>query len=132
MIEDEIAKLILNPATGKGISPVTLRQHFRHELDRGHAVVVATVANSLYKNATTATASHPGGNPTAQIFMLKTRARWRERDPIGQGTDAPPPPPAESEEGMKDAAKRIAFMLATAARSQAPAPQKKPKAKTAA
>jgi ABC-type branched-subunit amino acid transport system substrate-binding protein len=32
---EDIARLIMNPHTGSGISPVTLRQHFREELDRG-------------------------------------------------------------------------------------------------
>jgi hypothetical protein len=49
-----------------------LRKRFRDELDRGAAEANATVAGSLFLAA-------KGGNIVAQIFWLKTRARWRER-----------------------------------------------------
>lgn len=123
LTEDDIAKLVTNPTSGKAISPVTLRQHFREELGRGHAIVISTVANSLYKNATV------NENVAAQIFMLKTRARWRERDPIPTAVSLPPP--ADSEEGLKEAGKRIAFTLELTARASAAAaaPRKKAKAR---
>lgn len=123
MIEEDIAKLVRNPDTQKGISPVTLRAKFRDELDRGHAIVLAQVANSLYKNATT------HNNVAAQIFMMKVRGRWRERDGPGNAQPERLPPPAESEEGMKDAAKRIAFMLEVTARAQLAAPASAPRKK---
>ena len=70
--QDDIAKFI-------GCAPKTLRTRFRDELDRGVAEANATISGSLF-------ASAKGGNVTAQIFWLKTRAHWRERltedDPI--------------------------------------------------
>lgn len=62
--QDEIAALI-------GISPTTLRKHFRRELDVGATKANAKVAQSLFNQAI-------GGNVTAAIFWLKTRARWKE------------------------------------------------------
>jgi len=62
--QDEIAKII-------GCAPKTLRKRFRDELDRGVAEANVTIASSLFANA-------KRGNITAQIFWMKTRARWRE------------------------------------------------------
>jgi len=53
-----------------GIDPKTLRKHYRDELDTGHIKANAHIAESLYKAAR-------GGNVTAMIFWLKTRARWK-------------------------------------------------------
>ena len=46
--------------------PKTLRKYFRDELEANVEIV-----NCLYESA-------KGGNVTAQIFFLKTRAQWRE------------------------------------------------------
>ena len=62
--QEHIAKII-------DCAPKTLRKRFRDDLNRGAAAAIATVANNLY-------AAAKGGNVTAQIFYLKTRARWRE------------------------------------------------------
>lgn len=56
---------------GKPIDEKTLRKHFNVELENGSALANAKVAQSLFKKAM-------GGNVTAQIFWLKTRAGWRE------------------------------------------------------
>ena len=65
-----------------GISHVSLRRYFRRELDIGPTEANLRVANALYKNATT------NGNVTAQIFWMKSRMGWRERDPVpGQGAE---------------------------------------------
>ena len=61
-----------------GISPTTLREHFRAELRNGDAKAIYNVATGLYKNATTPTKRYPGGDVAAQIFFLKVRAGWRE------------------------------------------------------
>jgi hypothetical protein len=53
------------------IDPKTLRKHYRDELDLGHTKANAQVAGFLFNSA-------KSGNVTAQIFWLKTRARWRE------------------------------------------------------
>ena len=54
-----------------GIDPKTLRKHYREELDLGETMANAQVAGYLFNAA-------KNGNVTAQIFWLKTRARWRE------------------------------------------------------
>lgn len=118
--EDEIVKLVINPDTKKPISPVTLRKHFRMEIDRGRAMAKFKVIGGLYKNATTATDQYPGGIPTAQIFWLKTQAGWKEGEP-------PPPPLVPDEEvDMREAGRRIAFALAAAEHE----PKALPKPKT--
>src|SRR3984893_16998345 len=71
--QDDIARII-------GCAPKTLRKRFRDELDRGVAEANATISGSLFGAA-------KGGNVTAQIFWLKTRAHWRE----GNVTDEPHP-----------------------------------------
>jgi hypothetical protein len=55
-----------------GIDPKTLRKHYRDELDLGETKANAQVAGFLFNSAR-------NGNVTAQIFWLKTRARWREQ-----------------------------------------------------
>jgi hypothetical protein len=54
-----------------GVDPKTLRKHYREELDLGEAKANAQVAGFLFSAA-------KNGNVTAQIFWLKTRAKWRE------------------------------------------------------
>lgn len=54
-----------------GIDPKTLRKHYRDELDLGQTKANAQVAGFLFNAAR-------GGNVTAQIFWLKTRANWKE------------------------------------------------------
>ena len=54
-----------------GVDPKTLRKHYREELDLGETKANAQVAGFLFNAAR-------NGNVTAQIFWLKTRARWRE------------------------------------------------------
>lgn len=56
---------------GKPITVKTLRKHFATELETGELKANTKVAQCLYKQATE-------GNVTAQIFWLKTRARWKE------------------------------------------------------
>src|SRR3954462_1750667 len=60
-----------NIARVVGVDPKTLRKHYRDELDMGETKANAQVAGFLFNSART-------GNVTAQIFWLKTRARWRE------------------------------------------------------
>jgi len=54
-----------------GVDPKTLRKHYRDELDLGTTKANAQVAGFLFNSA-------KNGNVTAQIFWLKTRAKWRE------------------------------------------------------
>jgi hypothetical protein len=51
----------------------TLRKHFRDELDRGMAEANSNVTGALYEKAM-------GGDTIAQMFWMKTRAGWREKD----------------------------------------------------
>lgn len=53
------------------ISVDTLQRHFREELDNAAVKANTKVAGFLFENA-------KAGNVTAQIFWLKTRARWKE------------------------------------------------------
>jgi hypothetical protein len=62
--EDDIARVL-------SVDPKTLRKHYREELDLGETKANAQVAGYLFNAA-------KNGNVTAQIFWLKTRAKWRE------------------------------------------------------
>ena len=62
--ETDIARVV-------GIDPKTLRKCYRDELDLGETKANAQIAGFLFNSA-------KNGNVTAQIFWLKTRARWRE------------------------------------------------------
>src|SRR4030081_4135252 len=53
------------------VDPKTLRKHYREELDLGESKANAQIAGFLFSAA-------KNGNVTAQIFWLKTRARWKE------------------------------------------------------
>ena len=64
--QDDIARII-------GCDPKTLRKYCRVELNRGMAEANAEIAGHLFATA-------KAGNVVAQIFWLKTRARWRERE----------------------------------------------------
>jgi hypothetical protein len=61
----------INIAGVLGVDPKTLRKHYRDELDLGETKANAQVAGYLFNAA-------KNGNVTAQIFWLKTRAKWRE------------------------------------------------------
>lgn len=65
--EENIAKYL-------GISHDTLRRHYAKVLDTAVIDANAAVATSLFKKATVS------DDVSAQIFWLKTRARWRTAD----------------------------------------------------
>ena len=58
-----------------GIDAKTLRLHYRSELDHAMAQANATIGGALFNKA-------KGGDTAAQIFWMKTRAGWRERQEI--------------------------------------------------
>lgn len=121
--EEKMVQLVTNPETGLPIDAKTLRKHFRAELDSGHTKADTLVAQGLFKNATTSTKSFPGGVPVAQIFWLKTRARWRTVDkPEQPGDQAPSPELADEQETTR----RLAFLLERGAQ-EAAKPKKKAK-----
>ena len=53
------------------IDPKTLRKYYREELDQSVAKANATIGGALFNKA-------KNGDTAAQIFWMKTRARWRE------------------------------------------------------
>jgi hypothetical protein len=74
--EDDIARLIKNPATGKAIDIKTLRKHFPDEIATGMTNAIAQVAQSLVKEATKG--EDPRSRVAAAIFWLSRRAGWKE------------------------------------------------------
>lgn len=108
--EEQMVTAVLNPTSKKPISPVTLRAHFREELDQGMVQANAQVGIGLFKNATTPTETYPGGIPVAQLFWLKCRMRWQqnpERNP-----PAATPPDSTADGDQRETARRVAFLLA--------------------
>lgn len=104
---DKIAKHL-------GISKSTLYRHFADQLDNGTDIANAAVAGSLYQNAVDGTVS-------AQIFWMKTIARWGDKD-MGDAGFARTRE-AEAEEltvSDREVARRIAFVLDKAARAEGP------------
>jgi hypothetical protein len=90
----------------RGISPKTLRKHFRRELDTGATNANAAVARSLFNLAIS-------GNVAAAIFWLKCRAGWRETNVVEHTN--PQGHPLEIMHGNLD--QRITDALASIARS---------------
>ncbi|TFG86690.1 MAG: hypothetical protein E4H17_03980 [Gemmatimonadales bacterium] len=95
--------MIPSNTSGEPITEMTLRKHFRVELDRGAPMANTRVVGSLFKNATT------NENVTAQIFWLKTRlskvyAQAKEGE---QPEDLIPTETAD----LFDTARRIAYVL---------------------
>jgi hypothetical protein len=62
--QDVIAEIL-------GISVDSLQRHYQAEIDTSREKANASVGGALFKKAM-------GGDTTAMIFWLKTRARWRE------------------------------------------------------
>ena len=65
-------------------SPKTLRKHFRQALDLGSIEANASVAQALFKMATS------GDHPSSTIFWLKSRAHWREQAAAAPASLPPP------------------------------------------
>jgi hypothetical protein len=68
--EEQIATVI-------GISAMTLRKHYRAELDKGQVDANVRIAQSLFDKAM----GNGPGAVAACIFWLKARAGWSERAP---------------------------------------------------
>ena len=71
--QDEIANVIINPNSDRGIGLNTLKRHFRKELSTSATEVNAKVAESLYKRAMS------GKDSAAAIFWTKARMGWSDR-----------------------------------------------------
>lgn len=88
----EICKHVINPKSGKPLSPKTLRKAFRDELDTGMTKANAKVVESLFILATGAPAVYDAnGNllreeqkrwGPAAIFWTKARMGWRDTTEI--------------------------------------------------
>ena len=76
---DDIATII-------GITPKTLRKHFRNELDCGAIEANARVLRTLFEMAIS------GKNTAASIFWAKTRCGFREKARGSEATEQDPPP----------------------------------------
>jgi len=95
---DDMARVV-------GVDPKTLRKHYREELDLGQTRANAQVASFLFNSA-------KSGNVTAQIFWLKTRARWREA-PTTLEHSGPNGAPIQTEDvNDSDRAKALVAFLA--------------------
>jgi len=77
-----------------GVDRMTLRKHYRDELDLGHVKANAKVADNLFKIAT----GTGREAVTAAIFWLKVRAGWSEYAPSPL-----PPPLGKKEQAQIDA-----------------------------
>lgn len=70
-------------AVAMDIDKKTLRKYYRRELDIGETMATSKVAESLYQNAL-------AGNVAAQIFWMKARADWSEKQRlVGADGDSP-------------------------------------------
>jgi hypothetical protein len=58
-----------------GIDDKTLAKHYREELDLAMAKANAAIGGALFSKA-------KGGDTTAMIFWMKTRARWKEQHQV--------------------------------------------------
>src|SRR3990172_5588956 len=99
--EDEICRLVIDQKSKKRISPMTLRKHFREELDTGFVSAKVRVMAATFRNAI-GDKNHPG-NVTAQIWLGKPLYGMREQVVV----EVPPPEP-NAEENLLDAARRVA------------------------
>src|SRR6267378_7311179 len=93
--EDNISRVI-------GVDPKTLRKHYRDELDLGETKANAQIAGFLFNAA-------KNGNVTAQIFWLKTRAKWRETPfELSSRHRVPPRHPTRTNHRERTSADRMA------------------------
>src|SRR5260370_32903068 len=68
---DLIARMIVDPATGRHISDKTLRKYFRDELELGLAKANGIVGGKLFEMAS------DGLHDACTMFWMKTRAGWK-------------------------------------------------------
>jgi hypothetical protein len=62
----------------------TVKKHYQKEIDTGTEKAISLLARSLYRKAIR-------GDTVAALFWLKSRAKWRDRDPINIALPAPDP-----------------------------------------
>ena len=85
--------LFVKKADGAPVSHITLGKYFAEELVMGKAEANAKVANSLFKSAT------QEGSVQAQMFWLRTQARWKDEPAAVEltGKDGAPLHPAPAD-----------------------------------
>lgn len=109
--EDRIVFAIINPKTGRPISPHTLRKHFRKELDRGLVMGEIKGGTNLLNLTET--------NAACAIFFAKCRLGMREIVKTAPIAPSPGSAAAEAEKlSMLEVGRRIAFTLALAVEEQ--------------
>lgn len=79
VLHDQMVTLVINPETGRPISPKTLRRHFKYELARGKAAMIASVAGRVYSMAMSNKIAGARASVAACFFLLKTQGGWSEK-----------------------------------------------------
>jgi len=74
--QEDIARLIKNPATGKPLHTKSLRKYFADEIATGLTKATAAFAQSLFAEATKG--EDPASRVSAAKFWLSRRAGWKE------------------------------------------------------
>lgn len=115
---EDMVRVILNPETKQKISEMTLRKHFREELNTGMVKAKVKAGMNLLKLTETSAA--------AAIFYNKVRNGMREN----AGQEAPKPQDIEVDATVN--ARRIAFALRVGADAKAAAGAKAKKKEPAA
>lgn len=90
--QDTIASLL-------DIDPKTLRKHYRKELNESTARANAAIGGALFNKA-------KGGDTTAMIFWMKTRARWSERSEVDHTSSDGSMTPKDTSSAVIEALKR--------------------------
>ena len=100
--QDQIAKIMR-------MDNKTLRKHYRDELDLAAAQANATIGGALFNAA-------KSGNVTAQIFWMKTRARWTEKHDVNHTSDdgSMTPKPGVAVDVSKMSTKALLELIAAA------------------
>lgn len=114
LTQEQVAMMVTNPATGRGIHVQTLVSHFEREIEVGIAKANLAVVQSLHRNATGRPAEYNQAgqkirdevapNVTAQIWWTKARMGWREPEPIN-------PNATKNYSGADGARRRLAHLL---------------------
>ena len=114
--EEKMVHAILNPETGRGITPETLRKHFRDELDQGLVQADLKAMSNLLRLTETSAG--------AAIFWAKCRLRWKERDTTStiqmQASMTTETPQDADKASMHEVARRVAFVLTMGAEEATP------------
>ncbi|HEX6992365.1 MAG TPA: hypothetical protein VF151_10785 [Gemmatimonadales bacterium] len=130
--EDEMVKVLKNPHSGQPISRMTLRKHFRPQLDSGYVNGKVRLLAATFRNALGVTRTGPNGemvieqqgNVTAQIWLQKVLHGMKEQ----MSFDLPGTvEEVDGDEVTIENARRVAFVLALGARAVARKPKKKAK-----